>query len=336
MTERTIIRTPNHLGDLVMALPALAAAPDADLIAVRWLTPLLEMARAESGSAGRVLALDRGARGMLRAATQLRAARYDRGVLLPTSASSAMLFTVGRVRVRRGLPTDGRAALLTEPVKPRPGEPVHRAAEYHHLVTGAHPESPPVPRLPVSGEARRRWRALEPGGTAPLVGIFPGSNASSRRWAAGRFAELAARFRAAGLRVAVFGSAAERHLTSAVAEAGAEDLGGRTDLPVLAAGLQSCHLLVTNDSGPMHLAAAVGTRTVSLWGPGDPRRTRPLGEKHRMLWGGDLPCIPCVKNECPRRGVGYQLPEAERECMRLISVESVAAAALQPLGRITN
>ena len=128
------------------------------------------------------------------------------------------------------------------------------------------------------------------------------------------------------MRVLVFGGPQERRLTAQVAGEAAVDLGGRTDLPMLAAGLAECALLVSNDSGPMHLAAAVGTPTVTLQGPADPAVTRPLGGRHVMLRHPELPCVPCVKNVCPRRGRGYVLPDATRECLRLISVDDALGA----------
>jgi len=161
------------------------------------------------------------------------------------------------------------------------------------------------------------------------IGLFPGSKATSRRWDTDRFAELARRVAAGGARVVVFGGAGETELTRQVAGDVAFDAGGRTPLPLLAAGLAACDLLVTNDSGPMHLAAAVGTRTISLQGASDPRRTRPLGREHLLLQHPELACVPCVRNECPRHGPGTFLREsdgAQRECLRLITTDDVEAA----------
>ncbi len=168
------------------------------------------------------------------------------------------------------------------------------------------------------------------------IGLFPGSNAPSRRWDPARYAELARRLAAAGAGVVVFGSRNEAELTARVAGDVAFDAGGRTALPLLAAGLAACDLLVTNDSGPMHLAAAVGTRTISLQGPSDPRRTRPLGPGHVLVQHPELPCVPCVLNECPRHGVGTFLPDAHGECLALITVDELEsavrrAAAVAPL-----
>jgi heptosyltransferase-1 len=83
----------------------------------------------------------------------------------------------------------------------------------------------------------------------------------------------------------------------------------------------------------MHLAAAVGTPTVSLWGAGNPAITGVVGDRHVRLQRSDLACVPCVKNECPRRGAGYILPDAELECMALIEPGSVLAAVRKALAR---
>jgi heptosyltransferase II len=331
-----IIRTPNHLGDLIMALPALSAAPEADLLIARWLVPIVQML----GHRGRAIPFDRGRRGMIAAARLLRSRRYGHGVLLPPSLSSALAFRLGGVSRVRGAAANGRTLLLTDPVPRGRLTDRHRTDVYLELVTGAAPEPGQAPVLPVSAPVRDRWRALRDGiapsaaplaGAGALVGIFPGSNARSRRWDAARFAALAEALASAGARVVVFGAATEAGLTREVAGGRGVDLGGRTDLPVLAAALAECHILVTNDSGPMHLAAAVGTRTLVVSGPADTRETAPRGADHVYLQRLDLPCVPCVKNECPRRGAGYILPEAERECLRLIEVREVLSAALRML-----
>jgi ADP-heptose:LPS heptosyltransferase len=129
----------------------------------------------------------------------------------------------------------------------------------------------------------------------------------------------------------IFGGPQERALGSQVAGGVALDMAGRTDLPLLAAGLEGCDLVVTNDSGPMHLAAAVGTPTISLWGAGNPEITGPGGGGHQLLRRAELPCVPCEKNTCSRRGHGYVLDQAERECLRLIEVATVADAVRKGL-----
>src|SRR5690606_27493806 len=97
------------------------------------------------------------------------------------------------------------------------GPGVHRSSVYHWLVTGEIPSVPPVPRLALPRRARERWQELVPPGGGPRVGIFPGSNASSRRWDPERFAAVARSLAAQGVEVVVFGAAGERALTAEVA-----------------------------------------------------------------------------------------------------------------------
>lgn len=351
MRERpgSIVRAPNHLGDVVLALPALVAA-GSDVMIVRPLVPLLDMA----GLTGAVLPLDRGPAGFARGVRELRRRGYRSGVLLSAAFSAAWLFRWGGVRHLRGTRTDGRGWLLKERVEPEALRGRHRADAFRLLMgqepvtsTASHRLVPPADRIE---RWRRRFEAqragagpARPAGASqpvgsrpgPLVAIFPGANAPARRWPAERFAEVARRLAAAGRRVVVLGGPAERALTAAVAAAEplALDLGGRTDLVDLAAILSLCDLVVTNDTGPMHLAGAVGTPTVSLWGSSDPAEVAQTGSADTRVSGAELPCAPCRRNHCHRRGRGTVLDDAHVECMRLIDVQDVVGAAEATLER---
>ena len=308
-----VIRAPNHLGDLVMALPALhEARPDA-VIAPKGLTSLIELA------GFRPIPYET----PIKTSKQLRKLEFERGILFTPSFSTALTLALGRVQERRGTNTDHRGLLLTDKIDAKLLEHTHRAAVYWLLATGELPATRPAPSLPIPSALKQEFLALLPGSqTHPRrIGIFPGSNAPARRWGADRFANLVKRI-AQQNQVIVFGGPGERDLTSIVAGDVAIDLGGRTSVPLLAAGLASCDLVISNDSGPMHLAAAVGTQTISLWGAGDPARTGPPAG-HLVVRDRRLPCLECVKNQCPRRGAGYILPDAYLECMQLISVDDV-------------
>lgn len=325
-----IIRAPNHLGDLIMALPALEAAGNADVMLPLGLAPLLAL----SPLRGKTIPFERGPGGYARVVRALRRGRYSRGVLLPPSFSSALLFALGGVRARRGMDTHNRQLLLTDTVTRGELSRFHRREQYYFLATGSPPAGALVPRLAVSDALRARFRALLPDAAIRHpIGVFPGSNAPSRRWPVSRFRDLVARLTAKGLRVVVFGGPAELNLSAEAAAGGGIDLGGRTDLPLLAAGLAECELVVSNDSGPLHLAAAVGTRTVSLWGAGDPAMTGPPAESHQVVRHPELYCVPCVKNVCPRHGRGVYLPDAHNECMHLIGVDQVEAVASEALNQ---
>ncbi|HSM61955.1 MAG TPA: glycosyltransferase family 9 protein [Longimicrobiales bacterium] len=307
-----------------MALPALAEE-GADVLVLAWLAPLVEMA----GIGARVMPFERGWPGWRSAVRRLRAGRYERGTLLSAAFSAAWLFRWGGVRHLRGTATDGRSWLLNERIPREALRGHHRIDQYRMLLGREAGAEPRLPALTPPPEELEGWRTRMGGAAGPLVGFFPGSNAPARRWPPQRFAEVGKALASDGARVVVMGAPAERELTAAVAREvpGAVDAGGSTDLPGLAALLSLCDLVVTNDTGPMHVAAAVGTPTVSLWGPSDPDETAPPGVRHETVSTGDLPCRPCLKNVCPRSGRGTVLPQAHEECMALIEVERVLRAA---------
>jgi heptosyltransferase II len=327
---KRVVRAPNHLGDLVAALPAIVA-DGSDVLVVAWLAPLVSMA----GTTGEVIAFERGPWGFARVVRELRRRRYPEGVLLTPAFSAAWLFKWGGVRRLRGTATDGRSFLLDERIRPEKLRPMHRIDAYKLLLGQASSDVPRAHRLLPPRAAVERWRARVPSGDGPLVGLVPGSNAPARRWPAERFAELGGTLAARGHRVVVMGSAGEAGITARVAQetAGALDVGGRTDLQDLAALLSLCDLVVTNDTGSMHLAGAVGTATVSLWGSSDPAEVRQVGAPDVRVTGADLPCKPCRRNHCSRRGAGTELADANEECMRLIEVQSVIAAVDVALAR---
>lgn len=328
--ERLVIRAPNHLGEFVLALPALERSAARERTAGRlpplllvpaWLEPICRMAGLDAG----IFALSP-KRAVWRDALRLR--RAARGsamnaITLTPSFSSALTLRLAGVRSLRGTAGGGRGRLLSERVDRVPLLAGHRVNEFLVLCGFAPLDPPPSPALRVGGP---------PADSATQrVALFPGANGPARRWPADRYSALARRLAARGIDVLVCGGPGDRALTAEVAAAPPAaalrivDLGGRTTLAELADALVSCDVFVTNDTGPMHLAAALGVTVVALEGPADLRQTRPLGERVRTIGRFDLPCVPCVKNECPRRGAGYQLAEARRECMRLIEVDEVEA-----------
>lgn len=339
---RAVIRAPNHLGELVLALPALGAAarswPSTPLVqVVDELVPVLRMA----GVDAEILPL-RGRHRVVRAARALRRRRPDAGFLLTPSFSAALIFALAGVRSRRGTATDARTLLLTDAVDRGPLLRGHRVREYLELVDAREPgeaDAPPAPRLRRLDRARSAWRELAARedvgrGGGPVVGLVPGANAPARRWPAQRFAGLAGRLAAAGCEVRVFGAPGEEEVTARVAGAvgEADDLGGRTDLYELVGGLESCDAVVANDTGAAHVAAALDRPLVVVWGSGDPRQTRPPGPDVRIVGRGDLPCHPCLGTACPRRGAGFRSADGRRECLTLVGVDEVEAAVLALLG----
>ena len=305
-----------------MALPALADE-GADIVVLRSLVPILRMAELRT----RIVPLDRGFRGFRDAVSTLRIGEYGPGILLSAAFSAAFLFRVGGVSHLRGTATDGRSLLLADAVPRHSLGRRHRMLQYRFLMR--QPMDRPLEQLrirPTPGVVDD-WRTrLLPEGQ-PAVGLFPGSNAAARRWETARFVDLARRISTMGAGVVVLGGPAERDLTAEVTAGtpGVLDAGGRTDLEALACVLSLCDLLVTNDTGPMHLAGAVGTPTLTLWGSSDPSEVHPVGSEDVVVREGPLPCMPCKRNTCPRSGRGYVLPEARNECLALITVERVVS-----------
>ena len=342
------MRAPNHLGELVLSLPALQRIAAQETAAgcapplvqiVTWLAPLLRWT--VPGVA--VLPLDN-RHAFRRAGRAIRQAAdgYSiRGITLTPSFSSALILRLAGVTSLRGTAGDFRTWLLTDAVDRAPLLAGHRVDEYLSLLGYDAAPEPEPPSIQDTAMARAAWEsgarrlgiAPVPDGD-PVLGLCPGANGHARRWPITRFEDLAHRLTTATRRTLVFGGADDVELTGRVAGKGgrkAVDLGGRTSLLELAGALLSCDLLVTNDTGPMHLAAALGVPVLALEGPADVGQTRPLGPTVRLVGRFDLPCVPCVRNECPRRGTGYELAEAARECMRLIGVDEVEEAARQIL-----
>lgn len=350
MPGRLVVRAPNHLGEVILALPALrrAAAREKERGArppvvqvVSWLVPVLRMA--ELGA--EILPLE-DRRAIMGAASSLRARDCERGVLLTPAFSAALIFRLGGVVERRGTDAGGRGFLLTDRVDREPLLSGHRVDEFLALADPDYQprDLPPEPRLGSANPGRAQWEALTTRlaitvSAAPIVGLIPSAQAPARRWPTERFAELATRFSNDGFRTFVFGGPADAGVTAAVVsgvtgEADVWDLGGKTTLEEVTGGLAGCDLVVTNDSGPMHLAASLDRAIVAIEGPADIRQTRPLADRVTLVGRFDLPCVPCVKNNCPRTGVGYELPEARRECMRLVDVDDVYEAAQRHMRRV--
>ncbi len=323
-----IIRAPNHLGDVVLALPSLVAESDPVLV-VGGLAPILRMALGDE----RVIPFSRGFAGWRAAVGSLRRGRYRSGVLMTPSFSAAWMMRWGGVAHLRGTATDGRSWLLRDRVDPATLWPLHRINQYRLILGQRTDLEPRSHRLPVPNELQERWGGELRKGDRRLVGLFPGANAPARRWPTEGFVELARARAEQGDRVVVLGGPGERALTEEVARAAPDvvDLGGRTGIDDLAAVLAVMDLLVTNDTGPMHLAGAVGTPTVSLWGSSDPEEVRQTGAPDFGVSGPDLPCRPCYRNHCHREGAGTLLPQAHEECMKLISVDDVRAATERAL-----
>jgi len=262
-----------------------------------------------------------GIRGRWRLAQELKEGRFDLALHLPNSFDSALLSFMAGIPLRAGYSTDGRGILLTHRVpvngKVKRG---HQVEYYLHLIRslGLRAEGDPslqVPRDRIP-EADAVLESVG-GGEGPFVGLSPGSQyGSAKEWFPERFGELGRRiWGELGGRLLILGSAGDRPAALPILRMvgpKAADLTGKTTLGQAMAIIARCRVLVTNDSGLMHVAAALGVPLVAIFGSTDPSRTGPRGANSRVIYKR-LSCAPCLKTQCPRN----------RECMEAITVEEV-------------
>ncbi|MCX6829777.1 MAG: lipopolysaccharide heptosyltransferase II [candidate division Zixibacteria bacterium] len=329
-----VIRVPNHLGDCLMAYPAISAMASAagdtriTLLLPQWAEPIY--ARMKNIS---LLPLDsgklHGPGAIIFQSRILRKMKFDSGIILTPSFSSALILLLAGVRKRYGYRGEGRGMLLNHPV-PKPDGIMHRARSYmrliEHFTQNPLPDS--IPQMEISPSAHSaaitllRENGIDESGQ--FVAIAPQAVAESRRWGSDNYAALAQTIlSSSGGRLILVGTDSERAAGAQIAgdDKRIVNLCGRTDIGSAAALLKKACLFIGNDSGLAHLAAAIGIPLVILSGADNPAETSPLSEKKTVIIKDNLDCISCVKNVCPRPGDDFM------RCMRDISVDQVFDAA---------
>lgn len=332
--RKLVVIAPNWLGDAVMSLPAVAAAGAEDGVVCAVLAPPYT-ARVYAGADGVgevVVDEGRGGRvGRIRwRSGALRAVGARAAAILPPSFSSALAPFLARVPARVGYGTDGRSVLLTEaPVPPRRGSE-HLSSSYRTLVrralghlaerVAARAKPGATPRLHVFEPDRREAKAvldrLGLSGRA-FAAVAPGATyGPAKSWPWERYREVAAEI-ARDLAVVLVGGPAEREVCARIAEGlpGVHNAAGSTSLGGFFALLSGAEVLVSNDSGPPHAAAALGVPVVVMFGSTSPAWTRPLGGAVTVL-RNPVHCSPCFRRTCP----------TQLECFAGISTREVVEA----------
>ncbi|MBI4246132.1 MAG: glycosyltransferase family 9 protein [Candidatus Rokubacteria bacterium] len=323
MLTTVIVRLPNWLGDTVMAVPAIRALraelPATHLVAVGPWAPLLR----GQGLADVIVSYPRSWAGRLRSADAVRGRAVEVAVLLPNSFEAALAARYWRARRRIGFALGGRAWLLTDAL-PLPAPRRHQIDEYLMLVgvLGA-VAGEAVPRLappPADGEDRAQARRLlrEAGaldGAAPLIGVHLGTAfGPSKLWLPQRVADFCRLVRRDGAAPVLLGAPDDVVIVEEVARREpVASLVGRDSPDLLPAVLAELGALVCGDTGVAHLAAALGTPAIALFGPTDPELTAPRGRA--AVLRHPVPCAPCFYRACP----------IDHPCMRGITPEAVRA-----------
>ena len=323
--ERVLLISPAWVGDMVMSQTVAAAlaqrGAEVHCLAPR---PTRDLARRMPGVAASHLIrtrhgrLDLGERN--RVAMRLRRLRFERAVVLPGSFKSALVPALARIPHRIGYRKEARGALLTD-ARTLDAQKLPRMVDRFAALAGADAEPP---RLVADPRARAR-RAAELGLALDrtIIALCPGAAyGPAKRWPEACFADVARACRDRGADVWLMGGAADAEAAERIARRSlARNLAGRTSLADAVDLLSAAHAVVSNDSGLMHVAAAVGVRVVAVYGSTTPAFTPPLGERIEVI-AEDLPCRPCFARECP---LGHL------NCLRHIRPGRVLAA-LERLG----
>jgi heptosyltransferase-2 len=255
----------------------------------------------------------------------IRSREFDVGLLLPNSFESALMIFLGGVPQRIGYATDARRWMLTNAIHPRDGAR-HQVEYYLELVKTFHTSADTASiEIQATSEERRNARELLKAEgipfDTPFLVLNPGAAyGSAKRWHTDRFADVADAL--AGelqLRVALIGSDRERPISEEIRnrmKSSAVMLTGRTSLETLIGVLAESSLMITNDSGPMHIAAALGIPTVAIFGSTDERVTGPYGPRTRIV-KHPVECSPCLLRDCP----------IDHRCMNGVTVDDVCNAA---------
>ncbi len=330
--HRLLVIKLSSLGDLFHALPAVHALKEASGAKVDWLVqsayvPLVscftDVERVMAFPRQRVLLF------LYRFLQELRRERYDLVVDFQGLLKSAIPARLARRN--RGAPIIG-------PSFHREG-----ARWFYHAVAGPRNKSrhavdecldilrwldwplPEAPEFPV------RFPDVPKTSAGPWVGMVPASRWATKNWPPEYFADVARRLANIGARILLLGGRDEKPVCDAIerslgAESGVVNYAGRTRLPELGGLMSNCDLVITVDSGPMHMAAAIGRPVLALFGPTEPTRTGPYGRSSQTLWVDGLSCRPCFSKSCARTDIA---------CMRQLYPSRVADVAMRmlPTGR---
>jgi heptosyltransferase-2 len=332
--RRVLIRGTNWIGDVVMTLPAIAAVrqtwPRAQIfvLAKPWVADVYRL----SPDVDRIIPFEEpgrhaGIRGNWRLAGELRTYGFDCAILLQNAIEAAILARLAGIPLRAGYNSDGRGPLLTHSVRRTPAiRSVHQIDYYREMVRalGCTTAGRNVQLQPGKDSDKTVQRLIGRFGIGEknlLIGIAPGAAyGPAKKWFPERFAAVADRLtEATGAQAILFGSNDDRQSTADVAKNARHrliDIAGKTSLQEAMTLIARCALFLSNDSGLMHVAGALGIPTIAIFGSTNPATTSPVGEKSVVIHH-PVACSPCLQPVCP----------TDFRCMDAIGIDEVYAAA---------
>lgn len=319
-THKYLIIGPAWVGDMVMSQSLYqelkAQNPEAiiDVLAPAWCKPILsrmpEINQAIEMPFGHG---ELNLKGRWQLAQQFKAANYTHALILPNSAKSALIPFFARIKSRIGWKGEMRYGLLTD-LRPQKTDFQYMVERYVALAYSKQQMQHevnlaqcPKPALTIDLENQKSGLIrFGIDGGKPIVGICPGAEfGPAKRWPDEYYAQVAQSLIEQGQQICLFGSAKDAETTakimaqlSANAQTSCFDLAGKTALNDAVDLLAACHCVISNDSGLMHVAAAVGTKIIAIYGSSSPQYTPPLAD-HVAIVHTDIDCRPCFKRECP-------------------------------------
>jgi heptosyltransferase-2 len=332
--RKILIRSVNWIGDAVMTTPAISVIrehfPHAEITILA--NALVSQLFLQHPGIDNIITFDRqvkhhGVAGRLRLAAELRKHAFDLAVILPNSFGSALVPWLAGIPNRIGKCSDGRTFMLSGRYKVAKGvAPCHEVEYYlnlmkHFGITG----SCTRPHLYITPDEEDRASAtLSEYGIQPnvfVLGINPGASyGSAKRWYPDRFAQVARRLADEwSAKVVIFGGPGEAAIAADIEsrlEGTAVNVAGKTTMRELMALIKRCNFFITNDSGPMHIAAAFDVPLVAIFGSTDHTGTSPYNGK-AVVVRSEAECAPCKLRECP----------TDHRCMTAVTVDDVVTSA---------
>lgn len=324
---RIAVRVPNWIGDSVLAIPTIKSLkrnfPSSNIFIVSksWVKDIflnLDFVHEI------VTVPDQNSPNSFRsAAKKLKKYHFDAGLLLTNSFLSALLFTLAGIPKRWGYTRDGRQLLLTEPVSYKnPRKQIHQVLYYQNILTGLGFKTY-LPKLELAvteqekAQAADFLRSYDFDPAKKTIILNPGAYfGPAKRWPVSQYTALAEMLqKKASLNLLLIGSRAEKELAQAIMDSLKKkpvNIAGKTSLRMLAAIMSLSDVVVSNDSGPMHISNALGIPVVALFGPTVPAATRPFQQPYALI-KKEVPCWPCSYRTCPY----------EHLCMLKITPEEV-------------
>lgn len=329
--DKILVRATNWIGDAILTLPAMdsirATYPAAHIavLAKPWVADIYRLFSA----ADEIIIYENkydNAAGVLRLAGLLKKRKFQAAILLQNAIEAAIMTFAARIPVRAGYNTDGRGILLTHSVKrSREILKLHQT-DYYLAMAGA------LGFIPVNKEMHLETK-IDPAEARKVLNKYTGNEAEAiaviapgatygpaKRWFPARFAAVADKINETyGCRIILLGGNSDRETAEEVrslSHTGLINLAGKTNLQEAIYLISRCRIMISNDSGLMHIAGALNRPTIAVFGSTNPKTTAPVGGKSVVIHK-EINCSPCLKEVCP----------SDFRCMEMISVEDVWQAA---------